>query len=70
MTIQEKIKLVNLLLLYQQEMLRQIDTAIENKDSGNYYDYMDLIHGRKAQYNHARIIAQRISADINKEIPV
>lgn len=51
-------------------MLRQIDMAIENKDSGNYCDYMDLIYGRKAQYNHARIIAQRISADINKGTPV
>ena len=58
MTLIEKRELVELLNIYQRELLstKRLDKY------GNY------IEGTKAQYEHARIIANKIAREIGKEI--
>lgn len=73
MTLNEKRQLLTLLTMYQVE---QIDAYLDNiqeaenmkiqgkeKWEGNY------TYGFKAQYEHARIIANKLSKEINDELP-
>lgn len=58
MTLSEKQTLVNLLNKYQYELL-------QNKSNSKFYTH---IRGTKSQYNHARIIANKLSTEIGNEI--
>lgn len=61
MTKRDKRELVKLLWKYQMELL-EIDE--ENCDT----DYYHRTHGVKAQFNHARCIANRLSYDAEGDI--
>lgn len=61
MTEQEKRELVKLLWKYQMDLL-EIDE--ENRGMGRY----GRTHGVKAQFNHARCIANRLSYDAEQDI--
>lgn len=58
MNIVDKKEFVRLLNLYQNELLDD-----ERLNRGGTY-----IHGTKAQYNHARCIANKLSTEIGNEI--
>ena len=69
MYLAEKQELVRLLNLYQLELLMDNDNNIrevakhsENKREGKYKT------GVKAQYEHARIIAAKLSVEIGKSV--
>lgn len=68
MTVKDKQELVRLLHLYMADLVKaneeNIDEAnrVEHKWSGNYK------LGLKAQYEHARILATRLSVEVGKEI--
>lgn len=68
MTLTDKQELARLLALYQQEMIEHNEENIternkhENRWEGNYYT------GAKAKYNHARIIAASLTAEIGREL--
>lgn len=61
MTEQEKRELVRLLWKYQMELME-----IDEKNSGVEYFYR--ICGVKAQFNHARCIANRLSCEVGQDI--
>lgn len=61
MTEQEKRELVKLLRKYQMDLL---DIDEENRGMGRY----GRTHGVKAQFNHARCIANRLSCDTEQDI--
>ena len=69
MTFDEKKELVRLLRMYQEEMLLA-DTA--NKMRTEAIDgngsYIPFVQGVKAQYNHARLISQKLDFQISKQI--
>lgn len=58
----EKQELVRLLNLYQVELLKQNHKNIENGRT-EYF-----VPGVKAQYEHARIIASKLSVEIGKKV--
>lgn len=68
MTLTDKQELARLLALYQQEMIKHNKENIaerkkhEHAWQGNYYE------GAKAKYNHARIIAASLTAEIGREL--
>mgnify|MGYP000387589010 CR=1 FL=1 len=62
MQLVEKQELVRLLNLYQAELLNQNRKNIENGRT-EYF-----VHGVKAQYEHARIIASKLSVEIGKNV--
>lgn len=62
MTISEKQELVRLLNLYQADLLDQNWDNIENGIT------KDFVPGVKAQYEHARVIAAKLSVEISKYI--
>nr|DAP09003.1 MAG TPA: hypothetical protein [Caudoviricetes sp.] len=61
MTGQEKRELVRLLWKYQMELME-----VDEKNSGVEYFYR--ICGVKAQFNHARCIANRLSCEVGQDI--
>lgn len=69
MTLTDKQELARLLALYQQEMIKHNKENIAERKKhenriweGNYYT------GAKAKYNHARIIAASLMAEIGREL--
>ena len=69
MTLQEKSELVRLLNLYQADLLMDNDYNIREaaqhsgkKGAGTYKT------GVKAQYEHARVIAAKLSVEIGKSV--
>lgn len=73
MQLEEKIELVRLLNLYQQEKIQE---SLQNKmnvmaeiEKGNSKWNADIVTGTKAQYNHARMIATKLQKQIADEIP-
>lgn len=68
MTAHDKAELVRLLYVYMQELVTYNDENIKeskrhkNKWEGNYKA------GVKAQYEHARILATKLSVEVGKEI--
>lgn len=64
MQLAEKQELVRLLNIYQQELLMENDSNIKIKRTGEGY----FKQGVRAQYNHARCIATRLSCQIGNEI--
>ena len=62
MTLQEKSELVRLLNLYQADLLNQNRKNIENGRT-EYF-----VPGVKAQYEHARVIAAKLSVEIGKSV--
>lgn len=69
MTLKDKQELVRLLNLYQDDLIKDNDTNIreaakypEKKWEGTYKT------GVKAQYEHARVIAAKLSVEIGKSV--
>ena len=64
MTLSEKSELLRLLQLYQDDLLRK------NRVAKNSLSFMDAsyFYGIKAQYNHARLIARKLSVEIGKDV--
>lgn len=69
MTMPEKQELVRLLNLYQTELLMDNDSNIQEaiKHSGEEWEGTYKT-GVKAQYEHARVIAAKLSVEIGKYI--
>lgn len=72
MTLSEKSELLRLLQLYRNDLLRKnrenIQTAeAVSKDNLSFMD-ASYFYGIKAQYNHARLIARKLSVEISKDI--
>lgn len=69
MTIQEKQELVRLLNLYQVELLMDNDNNIREalSHSGKKWEGTYKT-GVKAQYEHARVIAAKLSVEIGKSV--
>ena len=71
MQLTEKQELVRLLGLYQNELLMENEENLKKKMRSNESPkkvVTDYSYGVKAQYEHARIIAKRLSIEIGKEI--
>lgn len=71
MSIDEKQKLVRLPGLYQQELLEKNEENATNFIKSKKGDNRDLnppICGLKAQYEHARILIQKLSLEIGDNI--
>lgn len=69
MQVRDKQELVRLLHLYMADIvsdnadnMREAKNHRDNKCAGNYKS------GLKAQYDHARILATKLSVDVGKEI--
>lgn len=62
MQLAEKQELVRLLNLYQAELLEQNQKNIKPGKNGNF------VFGIKAQYEHARVIAAKLSVEIGKSV--
>lgn len=69
MKLAEKQELVRLLNLYQAELLMENDNNIREaaKHSGKKWEGTYKI-GVKAQYEHARVIATKLSVEIGKSV--
>lgn len=72
MTLSEKSELLRLLQLYQDDLLRKNRENIQTadaiaKDSLSFMD-ASYFYGIKAQYNHARLIARKLSVEIGKDV--
>lgn len=68
MTLLEKQQLVRLLNLYQADLLKLNEENIKEAKR-HEKRYMGTYHlGVKAQYEHARIIANKLSVEIGKEM--
>lgn len=70
MKLEEKKELVRLLNLYQAELLKDNDTNIREyakQPTGRKWE-CTYKTGVKAQYEHARIIATKLSVEIGKSI--
>ena len=69
MTLSEKSELLRLLQLYQDDLLRKNRKNIDAvaKDSLSFMD-ASYFYGIKAQYNHARLIARKLSVEIGKDV--
>ena len=69
MYLAEKQELVRLLNLYQVELLMDNDNNIREatKHSGNKWEG-NYKTGVKAQYEHARVIAAKLSVEIGKSV--
>lgn len=69
MNLTEKQELVRLLNLYQADLLTENDLNIQEavKHKGHKWEGNYKI-GVKAQYEHARIIATKLSVEIGKQI--
>ena len=72
MTLSEKSELLRLLQLYQDDLLRKNHKNIQTADAvaKNSLSFMDAsyFYGIKAQYNHARLIARKLSVEIGKDV--
>lgn len=70
MTIPEKQELVRLLNLYQVDLLMDNDNNIREaaKHSGRRKWEGNYKTGVKAQYEHARVIAAKLSVEIGKSV--
>ena len=72
MTLNEKIQLVKLLHIYQDEQIEaSLNNVIEveaNKALGRY-ERNNVKFGTKASYTHARIISDKLSREIEEELP-
>jgi hypothetical protein len=70
MQLAEKRELVRLLRLYQEDMLDENDTNINNEVAclvaGKHLSDAEFTLGVKAQYDHARLIAKKLEIDIAK----
>lgn len=64
MQLAEKQELVRLLNVYQQELLADNDSNIKKKLDNDW----NRVSGVKAQYNHARCIATKLSYQIGQEL--
>lgn len=67
-----KSELLHLLQLYQDDLLRKNRENIQTadaiaKDSLSFMD-ASYFYGIKAQYNHARLIARKLSVEIGKDV--
>lgn len=72
MTLSEKSELLRLLQLYQDDLLRKNRENIQTanavaKDNLSSLD-ASYFYGIKAQYNHARLIARKLSVEIGKDL--
>ena len=72
MTLSEKSELLRLLQLYQDDLLRKNHKNIQTADAvaKNSLSFMDAsyFYGIEAQYNHARLIARKLSVEIGKDV--
>lgn len=72
MTLSEKSELLRLLQLYQDDLLRKNRENIQTADAvaKDNLSFMDAsyFYGIKAQYNHARLIARKLSVEISKDV--
>lgn len=64
MELKDKQELVRLLNLYQADLLETNLANIKSKKG----DRGDFEFGVKAQYDHARIIANKLSVEISKDV--
>lgn len=72
MTLSEKSELLRLLQLYQDDLLRKNRENIQTaeaiaKDNKSIMD-ASYFYGIKAQYNHARLIARKLSVEVSKDV--
>lgn len=72
MTLSEKSELLRLLQLYQDDLLRKNRENIQTaeaiaKDNKSIMDAF-YFYGIKAQYNHARLIARKLSVEVSKDV--
>lgn len=65
MTNDNKRLLVSLLREYQNDLLK---ADKRNQIKSNDHKWNEIIHGVKAQYNHARVIADRLDVEIGNEM--
>lgn len=71
MTIEDKKKLVCLLREYQKDLLK---TEEKNKEVTKKYErwtqkyYVEYTSGIKSQYEHARVIANKLDKEVNDSI--
>lgn len=70
MTLKDKMELVRLLNLYQNDLLDANEANIKEAAKYEKCDKWkgDYTFGIKAQFEHARCIAQRLSVEINKSL--
>ena len=68
MKFKDKQELVQLLNLYQADLLSQADKNDKERKKHEYSWECNLRHGLKAQYEHARCIVNKLSVEIGKEI--
>ena len=70
MTLKDKMELVRLLNLYQNDLLDANEANIKEAAKYERGDKWkgDYTFGIKAQFEHARCIAQRLSVEINKSL--
>lgn len=64
MELKDKQELVRLLNLYQADLLEKNLANIKSKKG----DRSDFEYGVKAQYDHARIIVNKLSVEISKDV--
>ena len=68
MTLKEKQDLVRLLHVYMDGLVAQNDQNLkERKKVVNRWEG-EYVHGLKTQYEHARILATKLSTEVGKEI--
>lgn len=65
MTVKDKQELVRLLHLYMDEIVRKNESNIKETKNGNYKNYRV---GLKSQYEHARMLATKLSVEVGKGI--
>nr|DAG67719.1 MAG TPA: hypothetical protein [Caudoviricetes sp.] len=72
MTLTEKSELLRLLQLYQDDLLRKNRENIQSAESmskeGKGKWEAEYFYGIKAQYNHARLIARKLSVEVSKDV--
>lgn len=72
MTLSEKSELLRLLQLYQDDLLRKNRENIQSVESmskeGKGKWEAGYFYGIKAQYNHARLIARKLSVEVSKDV--
>lgn len=68
MKIKDKQELVRLLHLYMDDLVKDNDYNKQRVKEVKKWACTDLKVGVKAQYEHARIIATKLSVDVGKEM--
>lgn len=68
MTLKEKQDLVRLLNKYQSELMQMNDENIEESERQTQRGEGEYHYGVKAQFEHARLIAAKMSVEIGREL--